>query len=839
MTMSGSCRLGSVLLLSCLTVVLLLPAVRAEPVHCVWTPWSPWSACDACSKTQTQIRSFSVYPQFGGLGCTGNSHRTQSCETTQGCPLEEGCGNRFQCQSGKCINQALVCNGDMDCETDGSDEQRCKTRGEICTLQKPPPQIELTGLGYDALKGQFRGSVINTLSFGGQCRRTFSGNHQDFYRLPQSVLRYTFQVTAENDFSSEFYSSSWHYVQDINNRETTTGTTSGHHYFTSKEELKKTESRQLVVVSSNIEVAQFQNQPPEHLPLSEEFWRALSGLPVVYDYPAYRKLLERFGTHFMSEGTMGGQFRAMMYFSQEFIHKLKTSKEDFHECVKRTHTVLFFIKITTTKCQSFNRDLIHYNTQDQHSKTNRQVTANGGDTGYIAKLTSLNLNNPEANEKVFSQWAGSVKDLPKVISQKIRPLYELVKEVPCAGVKKLYLRKALESYLSEENTCRCRPCKNNGLIVLREGVCVCVCKQGTSGPACEHGAPVEEQPGVIHGGWSCWSEWSVCSAGRRSRSRSCNHPVPQNGKSCIGKSEETVNCEEEEELQYLRMMEPHCFDQTLEPIRRCGSPPPLINGFILDPKELYAVGSKVEYSCIDGYHLVGEPVAECTEQLTWKRAQQLCKSTECVPPVLSADVSGTPWKLSYRIGETVELNCTAGRARDGPAEIRCNSGLAWSPQSENTKCLAVTAPPVTECQPWQKRAQDKCVCRVPYECEPSLEVCATSVERSWTRGQSVCKILAAQCLGQQFTLADHSACQWPELSTAVCPGCSLWTVCDDQSQTCRCRTLQECVSPGRWIQVCVQLSGESTPSTVSECEVGVRKCRGETPIILSLQPCES
>ncbi|KAI4887987.1 hypothetical protein NFI96_027351 [Prochilodus magdalenae] len=415
----------------------------------------------------------------------------------------------------------------------------------------------------------------------------------------------------------------------------------------------------------------------------------------------------------------------------------------------------------------------------EHSDTSSKATAIGGHTAYIAALQTLDLNSAAENWRRFSQWAGSVKDYPTIISQKIRPLYELVKEVPCAGVKKLHLRKALQTYLSEESSCHCQPCHNNGLSILKKGVCECVCKQGTSGPGCEYGAPVEEQPGVTDGGWSCWSAWSACSASRHSRSRSCSRPPPQHGKNCMGNSEETSSCEEEDELKYLRMMEPHCFAQSLEPIQTCRNPPTLLNGFVLEPKDVYSVGSKVEYSCIDGYQLIGEPIAECTEEQTWRRSKQECQNTVCGHPLLSPDVSGSPWKPSYRIGETVELSCPAGRERDGPSEIRCNSGLAWSPQPEHTKCHTVTtAPPKIECRPWEKLAKDKCVCKVPYECSLSLEVCATSSERRRTSRLSVCKVRAMQCLGHQFTLADPSDCQWPESSTAVCPQCSLWTLCD-------------------------------------------------------------
>lgn len=47
---------------------------------------------------------------------------------------------------------------------------------------------------YDILTGNLRASVINTVSFGGQCRKVFSGDHKTLYRLPQNILRYNFEV---------------------------------------------------------------------------------------------------------------------------------------------------------------------------------------------------------------------------------------------------------------------------------------------------------------------------------------------------------------------------------------------------------------------------------------------------------------------------------------------------------------------------------------------------------------------------------------------------------------------------------------------------------------------
>lgn len=111
-------------------------------------------------------------------------------------------------------------------------------------------------------------------------------------------------------------------------------------------------------------------------------------------------------------------------------------------------------------------------------------------------------------------------------------------------------------------------------------------------------------------------------------------------------------------------MEPQCFDLMLPESHKCGYPPPLINGYILvnrrtfffnsfqncvflivslfsgvlchikeviwnftqDPKDIYIVGSKVEYTCTSGFHLTGHNTIECTENKSWSSRPGFCLS---------------------------------------------------------------------------------------------------------------------------------------------------------------------------------------------------------------------
>lgn len=43
-------------------------------------------------------------------------------------------------------------------------------------------------------------------------------------------------------------------------------------------------------------------------------------------------------------------------------------------------------------------------------------------------------------------------------------------------------------------------------------------------------------------------------------------------------------------------------------------------------RDVHLMGTTVEYTCIDGYYLVGEKTAECKSDKTWTTPERHCKS---------------------------------------------------------------------------------------------------------------------------------------------------------------------------------------------------------------------
>lgn len=131
------------------------------------------------------------------------------------------------------------------------------------------------------------------------------------------------------------------------------------------------------------------------------------------------------------------------------------------------------------------------------------------------------------------------------------------------------------------------------------------------------------------------------------------------------------------------------------------------------------MGSKVEYTCIEGFHLVGHATIECTADHTWSAVPGMCKgeylkskpyfnnhnktqcdfsfalstslpASMCKMVSLAAGVKASPVKQFYDIGESVTLSCAEGGQLLGEASVICDPSLNFSPDPENIKCIPGT-----------------------------------------------------------------------------------------------------------------------------------------------------
>ncbi|NXU61718.1 CO7 protein, partial [Horornis vulcanius] len=510
---------------------------------------------------------------------------------------------------------------------------------------------------------------------------------------------------------------------------------------------------------------------------------------------------------------------------------------DLYKCTSSGWNA-FFVKKKKKECTKLD-ELLLTSSGSSSNKIKGDPYIEGGSPGAVAGLSYLDLDNPAGNSRIYTSWAASVTDYPTVIKKKLTPLYDLVKEVPCSSVKKHYLKQAIEEYIAENDPCKCQPCQNGGEAAVEGTQCVCYCKPYTFGAACELGTLVQDQPGIVDGQWSCWSSWSPCSGGRKSRSRTCNNPSPRGGgKACLGEQHESKACEDEE-LQHLRLIEPHCFDLSINPTEFCSSPPLLENGFVQNAENSYPVGKNIVYACKHGYSLVGDPVAKCHSNLQWQVGERYCQETACLLPNLEGGLQGEPWKPVYEIGERITLSCPHGMHLEGADSILCEPSLKWSPDVKTIQCKRPVPSVKTEvtdpkCQPWEKVYQSQCVCKMPYECGPSLDICATDQRTKRSTPLTVCKMHALECMGRKYSLTSAENCKVPQAAEIPCGSCRSWEKCNVSSNICICDEDVLCEEGGA--QVCAAMSGSAAHQTMTECEVGLLRCRGETVTLVSIRP---
>ncbi|KAM9500604.1 complement component C8 beta chain [Clarias gariepinus] len=534
----------------------------SDPVDCSLSEWSQWTRCDPCLKKRFRYATVLQPSQFGGEPCHELGQEEELCtppsrySCRSSVPLCQG----FQCLgTGRCVPEGLRCNGDDDCG-DGTDELNCKKVFKSCNQ----PTEELYGIenlakGINVLNSKLEGSVLDNRYYAGGCLPYFIQDVR--FRKPYNVQQYTMETKGSYDFKLESYNSyseySKHTMKATMSRTTVSFSFAipgifeiGYNHDESKykKAVRKLhtyagKANQFIHAHSRLELARY-SLKADNLMLHPEFLTHLRALPLEYTYGEYRQLYSDYGTHYITEATLGGDFDYTLILNKENMAKAEYSLDDAMSCLQVGFRLGVNIKgvyvtggLSVGKCNGLLEEF--GKTKNVSSLVDDYVAiVKGGDSETVARLGSKELPTPD----IMQLWGEAVHYNPDFISTKMSPLYELVtgKDFNNANMLKKNMKRALIEFLTERDSCRCTPCLNNGVAVLKGTRCDCICPVGFSGLSCEKtlrsGMPVD-------GNWSCWSEWSACNGQTKKRTRQCNNPAPQNGGgSCQGIHEDTADC---------------------------------------------------------------------------------------------------------------------------------------------------------------------------------------------------------------------------------------------------------------------------------------------------------
>ncbi|KAK5919104.1 hypothetical protein CgunFtcFv8_023027 [Champsocephalus gunnari] len=521
---------------------------KPNPINCKLGRWSSWTPCNSCTEERIRFRHIEKPSQFGGTECFETLWEKLACPTvTTQCMLTDYCGESFTCnETGRCISQSLRCNGEMDCE-DFSDEDNCeemKLRDDKCSTFLPIPRAERGTQGYNSLTGGF---VDHNLYYN---------EDEKNYRKPYNYHTYHFVAQAMSEGSHEYYEDMTSVLAARKTMNSfNAGFTVGVYYveagptasleyeFLKNITQHKSQDLGFVRLFSKVQTAHFKMRSNE-LMLHEDFYISLMELPEQYDFGMYFRFFSTFGTHYVTEGTMGGTLEYIVVVNKTSMASSNMEGKQVGRCFGGSIGVSYPIdgsssvdfKVGGKGC--IKKGEVNIEKEADSAIIEDIVTlVKGGHTDSSGGL--LAIRDPET----YRNWGASLKYNPTLIDYETLPIYELVRRSTAAehsGTRLANLERGLDEYLQQFDSCRCAPCRHNGIPVLRGTSCVCICKSGYQGEACEETLRGDTS---TDGSWSCWGAWTACASGRKTRTKTCDNPAPDGGgATCRGSSFQTRHC---------------------------------------------------------------------------------------------------------------------------------------------------------------------------------------------------------------------------------------------------------------------------------------------------------
>ncbi|KAM3604357.1 uncharacterized protein V6R79_009961 [Siganus canaliculatus] len=444
-----------------------------------------------------------------------------------------------------------------------SDEVGCSKVSKPCRQEVDEYWgIENLAKGINILNSNLEGVVLDNRYYAGSCLPHFIQDAR--FRKPYNLQQYTQQTRGSYDFTMQSFTSYSDYNEFTLKERMTKTTVSfgfaipgvfefGFNYNNAKYEksVKKIrrasgQSNSFVRATMELELAQYMLKQ-EGLMLHPEFLQRLRSLPQTYVYGEYRQIYRDYGTHYIIEAALGGSFEHTIILDKESLEKSDYSLEDFKRCTQAGLKVganIYGVYVSVGgyggSCNGLLNEMGE-NTARGSMVEDFVAVVKGGSSESVSALLSRKLPTPE----LMRLWGEGVRFNPDFIRTTTKPLYELVtsRDFTHHATLKRNLKKALSEYLAETSSCRCAPCRNNGVAVMKGTRCDCVCPVGYTGRGYINMTRHFLTDIAIDGSWSCWGAWSSCSARTMTRSRQCNNPVPSNGgMECIGTPQESTEC---------------------------------------------------------------------------------------------------------------------------------------------------------------------------------------------------------------------------------------------------------------------------------------------------------
>ncbi|KAJ3607505.1 hypothetical protein NHX12_024556 [Muraenolepis orangiensis] len=424
------------------------------PVNCFYNNWSGWTPCNPCTNMRWRSRGIEAFGQFKGQPCQESLGESEACVSNTPCaqlPTANCASADFQCGSGACIKKRLTCNYDFDCE-DQTDEVDCermsrKPCGTRLLDSKDHGRTTL-GQGINIFGSTPPKKLFYNDFFNGACQVVGSTG----IRLPWNIAALNLETGAEKTVSTGVHESGRNFVVKVL-AESSYNIAGGLSFKYNKTrnvikdivESTETGRNTFVRINGKLQLATYRLRPRD-LKLANGFSKDLRSLPVEYEKGAYFDLIEDYGTHYPRSGRLGGEYDLIYVLNSDEI------KTEWKAVVAKVF-----------------------------------ISVKGGDSASTAAMEEQINMDRQLSAETYQNWARSITNYPGLIYSEREPIYNIIPlDMPDANARVSNMKRAIADYVAEYNVCKCKPCHNNGTVVLIDGSCSCLCTHPYQGLACQN-----------------------------------------------------------------------------------------------------------------------------------------------------------------------------------------------------------------------------------------------------------------------------------------------------------------------------------------------------------------
>ncbi|KAG7334626.1 hypothetical protein KOW79_001222 [Hemibagrus wyckioides] len=371
--------------------------------------------------------------------------------------------------------------------------QRCfKANESQCQDVDFAPGSDLAGEGFDITTMQRKGAFVLDMSTWLNkdksctlCKNPYMGGQTQ--KLPVSVVDWRPTQKCQVKLSSSVYESSeslvssstssiennWKAGLDISAiRGQASLMLAGSNSKLAEYSLGKTKKDKFSFTSHAVSCGYYRYRVSSSPLLHPELKYNFKRLPATYDNHTkhlYYKLIDTFGTHYISKVTMGGEVHSVTSIQQCQASLQGLSVDEVKTCLDVEASVSVGIASLQTEyhhCKKVMDKTLHSKSFSS-SFSDRETNMIGGYTQSVDLLFSSN-NDPTA----YKEWVSSLPAHPDVLSYSLEPLHELL---PTMMLRK-NLCKAIKDYILQRGlwkncTSRC----NIGVKVNTKEPCICSC----------------------------------------------------------------------------------------------------------------------------------------------------------------------------------------------------------------------------------------------------------------------------------------------------------------------------------------------------------------------------